>query len=234
MVPPHTQRLLADGAGRRRRRGVSRLAALGFCRWVISSSAAWAWRSSQASPGSWYIRATCAPAASRSRMTAITRRLAAAFCSNAQVGSRSSPARISARVITGYGPAPWPRVARQSAHISTVNSPPTLLNGPLVAPQNEQRSAISSSLELKRRWLVADDGRCSHPGPDRRHQDEAAAPAASDSRPWCRRPADRAPPGPPPQPRRQPQPPGARRTAPVGRNRPGEALVLGLPSLHTG
>jgi hypothetical protein len=79
-------------------------------------------------------------------MTAITWRLAAAFCSNAQVGSRSSPARISAWVITGYGPAPWPRVARQSAHISTVNSPRTLLNGPLVAPQNEQRSVIASSL----------------------------------------------------------------------------------------
>jgi hypothetical protein len=34
---------------------------------------------------------------------------AAAFCSSAQVGSRSRPARISARVITGYGPLPWPR-----------------------------------------------------------------------------------------------------------------------------
>jgi hypothetical protein len=58
-------------------------------------------RSSQASPGSWYMRATCSPAARRWRMTAMTWRLAAAFCFRAQVGSRSRPARISARVITG-------------------------------------------------------------------------------------------------------------------------------------
>jgi hypothetical protein len=48
------------------------------------------------SPGSRYMRATAWPAANRSPMTAITWRLAAAFCSNTQVGSRSSPARICA------------------------------------------------------------------------------------------------------------------------------------------
>jgi hypothetical protein len=42
---------------------------------------------------------------------------------------------------------PWPRAAWQSAHISTVNMPSTVLNGPLVAPQNEQRAAIAASLE---------------------------------------------------------------------------------------
>jgi hypothetical protein len=47
----------------------------------------------------------------------------------------------------GQGPLPWPRAAWQSAHISTVNRPSTLLNGPLKAPQNEQWSAIPSSLE---------------------------------------------------------------------------------------
>jgi hypothetical protein len=51
------------------------------------SSAASAWRSSQASPGSWYMRATCSPAARRVRMTAMTWRLAAAFCSRTQLGS---------------------------------------------------------------------------------------------------------------------------------------------------
>jgi hypothetical protein len=76
------------------------------------------------------------------RMTAMSWRLAAAFCSRAQVGSRSSPARIWARVMTGYGPVPWPRAAWQSAHISTVKSPSTLLKGPAVEPQKEQRSAI--------------------------------------------------------------------------------------------
>jgi hypothetical protein len=44
----------------------------------------------------------------------------------------------SARVITGYGPKPWPRAAWQSAHISTVNRPSTLAKGPVVAPQNKQ------------------------------------------------------------------------------------------------
>jgi hypothetical protein len=52
-------------------------------------------------PGSRYIRATSSPAASRLRMTPMICRLAAAFCSNAQVGSSSRPARISARVMTG-------------------------------------------------------------------------------------------------------------------------------------
>jgi hypothetical protein len=33
--------------------------------------------------------------------------------------------RSSARVITGYGPLPWPRAAWQSAHFSTVNVPLT-------------------------------------------------------------------------------------------------------------
>ena len=37
---------------------------------------------------------------------------------------------------------PWPRVAWQSAHISTVNKPSIWLNGPVVEPQNEQRAAI--------------------------------------------------------------------------------------------
>jgi hypothetical protein len=40
---------------------------------------------------------------------------------------------------------PWPEATWQSAHISTVNSPSTLLNGPLVEPQNEQRSPSCSS-----------------------------------------------------------------------------------------
>jgi hypothetical protein len=47
------------------------------------SSATSAWRSSQASPGSWYMRATCSQAARRWRMTAVTWRLAGAFCSSA-------------------------------------------------------------------------------------------------------------------------------------------------------
>jgi hypothetical protein len=34
-------------------------------------------------------------------MAVMSWRLAAAFCSNAQLGIRSKPARISARVITG-------------------------------------------------------------------------------------------------------------------------------------
>jgi hypothetical protein len=44
------------------------------------------------------MRATCSPAAKRWRMTAMTWRLAAAFCSSAQVGSSSSPVRISVLV----------------------------------------------------------------------------------------------------------------------------------------
>ena len=63
-------------------------------------------------------------------------------------GSRSRPARISERVMTGQGPLAWPRVAWQSAHISTVNRPSTLLNGPELGPRKEQRSAIVSRIEL--------------------------------------------------------------------------------------
>jgi hypothetical protein len=55
----------------------------------------------QARPGSWYMRATSSPAASRSRMTAMTWRLAAAFCSSTQLGSNSRLFRIWARVMTG-------------------------------------------------------------------------------------------------------------------------------------
>jgi hypothetical protein len=39
-------------------------------------------------------------------------------------------------------------VAWQSAHISTVNRPSTLLNGPELGPRKEQRSAIVSRIEL--------------------------------------------------------------------------------------
>ena len=59
------------------------------------SSMTSAWRSSQASPGSWYMRATSSPAARRWRMTAMSRRLAAAFCSRAQV--------VAGRVRRAYG-----------------------------------------------------------------------------------------------------------------------------------
>jgi hypothetical protein len=37
---------------------------------------------------------------------AITWRLAAAFCANTQLGSNAKLSRISARVISGYGPGP--------------------------------------------------------------------------------------------------------------------------------
>jgi hypothetical protein len=47
------------------------------------------------------IRATASPAASRSRITAMTWRLAAAFCSSAQLGSNARLSRIWARVMTG-------------------------------------------------------------------------------------------------------------------------------------
>jgi hypothetical protein len=47
------------------------------------------------------MRATSSPAACRLRMTAMTWRLAAAFCSSAQVGSNSKSARIWARTIIG-------------------------------------------------------------------------------------------------------------------------------------
>ena len=46
------------------------------------------------------------------------------------------------------GPLPWP----QSAHISTVNRPPTLWNGPVVDPQKEQRSAIAPNARTGARW----------------------------------------------------------------------------------
>ena len=102
MIPPHAQRLLGDGAGRRRSRAlVDLLPVVPSFGDQLLGGLGLALQPGQ--PGSWYIRATVSPAASRSRMTTITWRLAAAFCSNAQVGSRSSPARISAWVITGYG-----------------------------------------------------------------------------------------------------------------------------------
>lgn len=107
------------------------------------SSMTSACRSSQASPGSWCIRATRSPVASRWLMTMMTWRLAAAFCSSAQVeyiqaGAHLRPGDHCIR------PLPWPRAARQSAHISTVNRPPTLSNGPAVDPQKKQPSAIVS------------------------------------------------------------------------------------------
>jgi hypothetical protein len=68
----------------RRRHDPERFPAVRF-RCAISSSANSAWRSSQASPGSWYMRETASPAASRLRMAVITRRLVLAFCSRAQV-----------------------------------------------------------------------------------------------------------------------------------------------------
>jgi hypothetical protein len=56
---------------------------------ATSVSATSAWRSRQASPGSWYMRATCSPAASRVRMTAMTWRLAAGYILlSAQVGEQ--------------------------------------------------------------------------------------------------------------------------------------------------
>jgi hypothetical protein len=54
---------------------LGRLSAVRF-RCATSSSAIWACRSSQASPGSWYMRATASPAARRVRMVAMTWRLA--------------------------------------------------------------------------------------------------------------------------------------------------------------
>jgi hypothetical protein len=52
-------------------------------------------------PASWYMRATPSPAASRWRMTAMTWRLAAAFCSSPQLGSSSRLSRIWTGVMTG-------------------------------------------------------------------------------------------------------------------------------------
>jgi hypothetical protein len=63
------------------------------------------------------------------------------LCSSARSGATPGR-RASARVSTGYEPLPWPRATWQSAHISTVNRLPTLLNGPAVDPQKEQQSAI--------------------------------------------------------------------------------------------
>jgi hypothetical protein len=96
------------------------------CSWcrrsVISSSAVRAWRSSQASPGSWHIRATCSPAASRSPMTAITWRLAAASAPTPRWGAgqpgphlRPGHHRVRASAIATGG--------RQLAHISTETVP---------------------------------------------------------------------------------------------------------------
>jgi hypothetical protein len=65
------------------------------------------------------MRATCSPAAGRVRMTAMTWRLAAAFCCS------TGPEQVeaSAHLSSGHhriGPLPWPRAAWQSPHISTV------------------------------------------------------------------------------------------------------------------
>jgi hypothetical protein len=87
------------------------------------------------------MRATCSPAAGRVRMTAMTWRLAAAFCCS----TGREQVEASAHLSSGHhriGPLPWPRAAWQSPHISTVNRPPTLLKGPAAEPQKEQRSAI--------------------------------------------------------------------------------------------
>jgi hypothetical protein len=67
---------------------------------ATNSLATSACRSSQASPGFWYMRATCSPAARRWRMTAMTWRLAVASAPAPKWGA--GPGRpASPRVITG-------------------------------------------------------------------------------------------------------------------------------------
>jgi hypothetical protein len=71
------------------------LVALAVCAVVTAGRAACG------GPGSWNMRATGSPAASRPRMTATSWRLATAFCANTQLGSDAKPSRISAGVMGG-------------------------------------------------------------------------------------------------------------------------------------
>jgi hypothetical protein len=67
-------------------------------------------------PSGPYIGTTGFPRSSRPGISAITRRLATAFCSSAQVGSRSKPARTLSSARSGYGPRQQARAARQARH----------------------------------------------------------------------------------------------------------------------
>jgi hypothetical protein len=78
-------------------------------------SAVSAWRCSQTSPSGPDIGTTGSPRSRRPRITAITWRLAVAFCPGTQVGSRSSRARSWSSVRSGEGPRPRARAARRQA-----------------------------------------------------------------------------------------------------------------------